>query len=94
MVFINKKLIKVYLNNKKKYIITKSKSSTIIKEMLGRTVLIYNGNKWLEKKINNQYLIGKKIGMLKNLESKLTSVYKSKKQSKKKQDAKKKNKKK
>ena len=90
MFFINKKLIKLYLNKKKNYIYTKSKSSIFTKDTFGKVFFIYNGHKWLKKPVDNNYLLYKSIGSLKNLESKVVSVYKRKKN----KSTKKKNKKK
>lgn len=86
MFYIHKNLISLYSNNKISKIYTKSKSSIITKEAINKTFYIYNGKELLEKKINNYYLIGNKIGSLKNINTKEISVFKkkSKKKNKKK----------
>jgi len=82
MYFIKKKLIKLYLNEYKQNIYIKSKSSIITTDAIGKCFFIYNGKKWLKKPIDNYYFVNKPIGSLKNLESKLISVYKRKKNKK------------
>ena len=62
---IKKKLIKFYLDNKTNYIYTKSKSSIITKDILGKTVYVYNGRVWLKKAIDNSSYVYKPIGSLK-----------------------------
>lgn len=83
MLYIKKNLIPLYLNKKKKYIYTKSKASIITKDVLGKSLIIYNGKKWIRKDIDTFYYINKSIGSLKNLETKKISVYKSKQKKKK-----------
>ena len=51
--------------------------------MLGKSLIIYNGKKWIRKDIDTFYYINKSIGSLKNLETKKISVYKSKQKKKK-----------
>ena len=82
MYYIKKNLIKLYLNNKKKYIYTKHKSNMITKEVLGKAFIIYNGKRWLKKDIDNLYYVNKILGSLKNIETKKISLYKSKKKKK------------
>jgi len=79
MVFIKKKLINLYKNKKKIYIYSKSRANTIHKDILGRVFFVYNGKKWIKKKIDNFYYINKSIGMLKNLDTKVVSIYKKNK---------------
>ena len=84
MLFINKNIIKFYLNKKKKYIYTKLKSNVITRELIGKSFIIYNGKKWLKKEIDNLYYLNKPIGSLKNLDTKKITLYKTKKKKKKK----------
>lgn len=79
MFFIEKKLLKIYKNKSIKNVITKSRSCFITKDLLGKTFIVYNGKKWLRKDIDNHYYINKSIGVLKNLETKKISTFKSKK---------------
>jgi len=82
MSYIHKKLINLYLKDKKKVIYVKKKSSTITTDIIGKTVLIYNGKKWVKKKLDNYYLVNKPLGTLRNVQTKVKSVYKSNKKKK------------
>jgi len=79
MFFIDKKLIYFYTRNKIKYIYTKQRSCLVTKDLLGKTVLVYNGKNWLRKDVDSLYYINKNISILKNLETRKISVFKSKK---------------
>jgi ribosomal protein S19 len=83
MYHIKKKLLKLYTNEEKNFIYTKSKGSIITKDLFGKCIIVYNGKKWLKKNIDNSYLLNKSIGLLKNLETKKISIYKKKKNKKK-----------
>lgn len=79
MFHINKKLINLYKNKKKKYIYTKSKSSILNKDTFGKCFFVYNGKTWLKKNIDHSYFLNKSIGLLKNISTKKICVYKQKK---------------
>ena len=79
MFFINKKLIKFYLDKKCKSIFSKNRSSFITKDLLGKSFIVYNGKKWLRKDIDTFYHLNKTIGSFKNLDTKKISVFKVKK---------------
>ena len=72
MFFINKKLIKFYLDKKCKSIFSKNRSSFITKDLLGKSFIVYNGKKWLRKDIDTFYHLNKTIGSFKNLDTKNT----------------------
>lgn len=82
MTYICKKLIKLYQNSTKANVYVKKKSSVITSDLLGKTALIYNGRKWVKKQMDNHYLLGKPLGALRNVNSKVPSIYKSKKKKK------------
>jgi len=83
MLFINKKIIRLY-NSNKTNIYIKNKSNIITKDSLGKCFFIYNGHKWIKKQIDLHYFIYKPVGSLKNINTKLISVYRVKKDKKKK----------
>lgn len=84
MIFIKKKLINLYINKNKYNIYTKFKSTTITKDVLGKCFYVYNGKNWIKKPINNEFFFYKSVGSLKNINTKIRSIYKKKKQKKKK----------
>jgi len=79
MFFIARNLLKIYKNKNIRYIITKSRSCFITKDVVGKTFIVYNGKKWLRKDIDTHYYINKSLCSLRNLETKKISTYKSKK---------------
>lgn len=56
-----KKISLLNINNKKEIIKTWSRSSTILPEMIGHTISVYNGQKHIPLYISN-LLIGHKLG--------------------------------
>ena len=82
--YVKSKLIKFYVNKKYIYFRTKSLSTTITDELLGKYVFVYNGKKWICKDIDNDFYVNKPIGELKNINTKISSIYKKKKLKKKK----------
>ena len=81
-IYVKSKLISFYKNPKYLYFRTKAGSSTITSALLGKHIYIYNGKKWLCKKIDNHYYIDKSISSLKNTNTKEISIYKKKKKKK------------
>ena len=87
--YIPNKVVK-FIKRRKLYFRTKASSITIISPLLGKYIYVYNGRKWICKKIDNKYYLYKNAGSLKHINTKISSVYKKNK--KKKQKVKKKKK--
>jgi small subunit ribosomal protein S19 len=61
-VFINNNLLKTLVRKKYQvYLRTKSRSSTIIPTMIGRTIFVYNGKQYRALTINS-VMVGTKLG--------------------------------
>lgn len=83
-IFIKGKLLKLYSKKKYLYLRTKSSSTNIHEDLLGKYVFLYNGLIWSCYEINNHYYINKRLGCLRNFKTKQISIYRKKKRKKKK----------
>jgi len=66
-VFVHKSIIKHYnritsSNNPKKVIKTWSRASVILPQFLGFTFQVHNGNKFIPIQVEDERMIGKKLG--------------------------------
>ena len=59
--YIDSKLYKKIGDPKKHSLKTYSRASTIIPDMIGKTIMVHNGNKFIPVKINEN-LVGHKLG--------------------------------
>ena len=59
--YVDLKLYKKVTKNEKGSIKTYSRGSTIIPDMIGKTIMVHNGNKFIPVKINEN-LVGHKLG--------------------------------
>ena len=69
-IYVASKLISFYKKKKYFYFRTKIGSIHINKDLLGKHIFFYNGNKWICKKIDNKYYLYKPISSLKKLNTK------------------------